>query len=93
MQHPESGSNFYYYASVKMREEAPNDVKEIHRKVGDTMSKLLKAHKAMKVALQSEVQNAQARAASAEEKAAEAEQKAKALADELALLKAASAEF
>lgn len=85
LQHPESGSNFYYFASKKMRDEAPAETKEIHRKVGSTMSTLLKAYKSTKVTLQVEVRDAQARATSAE-------QKAQALQKELDQLKAAAAE-
>ncbi|TEB38230.1 hypothetical protein FA13DRAFT_1786039 [Coprinellus micaceus] len=79
IQHFESGENFYYYISDELRNWAPTDVREIHKKVASTFSSVMSAYQAAKVELQHEVETAKNRATEAERKATELTEQAVAM--------------
>ncbi|KAJ3550833.1 hypothetical protein NMY22_g193 [Coprinellus aureogranulatus] len=51
VQHPNANTPFHYYASPKLRREAPEAMKSFHTKVSTTMQTLMTAEKGTKVSL------------------------------------------
>ncbi|KAJ2911576.1 hypothetical protein MD484_g8837, partial [Candolleomyces efflorescens] len=76
MQHPSSTSNFYHFASRKLRMEAPDELNEIHKQVGRMMSTMKRAGKLQNIDFCRQQQQAEEQVKMAQIQVQEADERA-----------------